>query len=393
MKKSMFIRACANLLIGAGLFFVSNAAMGAPKYRAELTVSGYTGTETLEGFPVLVRISESKISGFSYADCAENGADISFRGVDGRVLAHEIDTWDTSGESLVWVKLPTLATNTTFTIHWKDKNPNSSETTTTWSNYVGVWHMGEESGTCANSSPCGAKYDAVPKSKTQYNVRYTGADAPIGHARTTSSVDSGVTGYWNNGARNYRSYLYVASYHEENVGDTFTISSWVRVSDLVATDNNSYRIFSKKSVWNASDGFEVEMSSSDTKFNARTVWKEGTANEDVNGSFPSLLKNWVHVAFVFSNSTLRVYGNGVKMTTNRETVTPVVENETFLAIGANATTVDGVQPHLIGAFDECRLMKGAASADWVKAEYDAVNNADFVKAGAAKLAAFVIRLR
>lgn len=77
------------------------------------------------------------------------------------------------------------------------------------------------------------------------------------------------------------------------------------------------------------------MSSSDTKFNARTVWKEGTANEDVNGSFPSLLKNWVHVAFVFSNSTLRVYGNGVKMTTNREAVTPVVENDTIKVTGTS----------------------------------------------------------
>ena len=46
-----------------------------------------------------------------------------------------------------------------------------------------------------------------------------------------------------------------------------------------------------------------------------------------------------------------------------------------LAIGCNS---NGKEPCVQGAFDECRLMGGAASADWVKAEYDTVSNQGFL---------------
>ena len=61
---------------------VSSFAM--PRKVADITVSGYTGSSTLENFPVLVRIAEydadtgKGIQGFSYADCATGGADVVF---------------------------------------------------------------------------------------------------------------------------------------------------------------------------------------------------------------------------------------------------------------------------------------------------------------------------
>ncbi len=54
------------------------SAFATPQKQAELTVAGYNGLEALENFPVLVRVSESNISGFLYSDCAANGADIAF---------------------------------------------------------------------------------------------------------------------------------------------------------------------------------------------------------------------------------------------------------------------------------------------------------------------------
>ena len=76
------------------------------------TVSGYTGASALEDFPVLIRISQS-IAGFSYADCAANGADLRFTDARGELAQHESESWNTSGESVVWVKVPRLSGTTT----------------------------------------------------------------------------------------------------------------------------------------------------------------------------------------------------------------------------------------------------------------------------------------
>ena len=73
-----------SLLIAAVL--VAASAFALPRKAAEITVSGYTGKSALENFPVLVRISPECISGFSYADCAADGADVAFRDAQGNLL-------------------------------------------------------------------------------------------------------------------------------------------------------------------------------------------------------------------------------------------------------------------------------------------------------------------
>ncbi len=116
-----------SLLIAAAL--VAASAFALPRKAAEITVSGYTGKSALANFPVLVRISPERISGFSYADCAADGADVAFRDAQGNLLDREIDTWDPNGESLVWVCVPSLSgTATSFTFRWADANPPSVTT-------------------------------------------------------------------------------------------------------------------------------------------------------------------------------------------------------------------------------------------------------------------------
>ena len=92
------------------------------RHKIKLSVAGYTGSETLANFPVLVRISESGISGFNYEDTSAwnnahtttYGHDLAFFAEDGTRLACEKDTWVHNGESLVWVKLPTMTRDTKF---------------------------------------------------------------------------------------------------------------------------------------------------------------------------------------------------------------------------------------------------------------------------------------
>jgi hypothetical protein len=79
--KTYFVRIAA---LFAALFASSLFAL--PLKQAKLTVSGYQGGETaLENFPLLVRISPERISGFRYDDCALDGSDISFALENGEI--------------------------------------------------------------------------------------------------------------------------------------------------------------------------------------------------------------------------------------------------------------------------------------------------------------------
>ena len=109
------------------------------------TVSGYAGASALEDFPVLIRVSPS-ISGFSYADCAANGADLRFTDVAGELLQHEIESWNTSGESVVWVKVPRLSGTSTAVYMYYGASASATLPTVTarnvWTKYVTVIHGG-----------------------------------------------------------------------------------------------------------------------------------------------------------------------------------------------------------------------------------------------------------
>ena len=82
-----------------------SAALAAPSYQAMLTVQGYTGAE-LENFPVLVRLSPQTVAGFAYTQCQADGSDVVFVDEIGEPINCQLDTWNPSGESLFWVKLP-----------------------------------------------------------------------------------------------------------------------------------------------------------------------------------------------------------------------------------------------------------------------------------------------
>ena len=364
-SSSFFARMSARTLALAALMCgsLAPASAAAAAYQSTLTVSGYVGESTLENFPVLVRISTEKISGFSYGDCAADGADLSFVDAEGNMIPHEIDTWNTAGESTVWVKLPTLATNTTFTMRWGDPVSDTVAASATWNDdYVGVWHMDEASGTCANATAKGSKYDAEPVGATATSTLYSGTDAPIGGARTTATRTGGSC------------YLQVPSYKDENVTDTFTISGWLRADGA----NGSWpRPFARRYSWeNADGGFMVGFNSmkvfttigvvdSNKKFDTR-IPDEGCAD------------TWTHLAIVYEGAMAYAYVNGTLG--NSGTIVPVANNDSPLYFGSNPGNSG---TYFMGAFDECRLLKAAASADWVQAEYATVASSDFLTASAA----------
>ena len=334
----------------------AHGAYAGNTYRAPITVSGYTGSTTLENFPVLVRLAVNTPAGFSYADCAADGSDIRFSDASGNLIPHEIDTWNTSGESLVWVKLSSMSVGTQFTM-WYGGSAAANIPASTWSAFTGVWHMDEASGSVADAT--GNGLTASVQGNSANSVAVAGA---VGNGRqTATSADKG--------------YLSVPNYDSFGLGGTFTMSGWVKMSGCTQYP----RVFSRKQGYQDANGWEIEMSNgSMANFAARGI----NNSPAYSGTFsPSLQNSWSHLAFVYSGATLTVYQNGAQIKTGA--ITAATDNGLALSFGCDS---DGSETYLQGAFDECRLMGGAASADWVKAEYDTASASGFLTFGAVSVA-------
>ena len=149
MKKFVFtIALCAGLAV---------SAFGGFTKAVTFTATGYQGSATLENFPVLVKLPGA-IEGFDYSDFGTE-TNLVFRDAGGNPLPHEIDTWDTSGTSLIWVRLPSLTATTSFTMFFCGSEAVANDSASTWTgaNYVGVWHMDEADGHVAAICSCFAK--------------------------------------------------------------------------------------------------------------------------------------------------------------------------------------------------------------------------------------------
>ena len=102
MNKLIMMIGAAAVAVGAAL-----PSFAAAK-SVTLSATGYTGTEAIANFQMLVKLSEG-VYGYSYADSESDGSDIWFEDSAGNVMQSEIDTWNADGESFVWVKVPSLS--------------------------------------------------------------------------------------------------------------------------------------------------------------------------------------------------------------------------------------------------------------------------------------------
>ena len=355
-------------MLGSSLFAALPAPSGfAFAKGAKFTVAGYAaGKPALTGFPVLVCISNNVPDGFSYADLKypATGADLCFVDMDGSGLPFEIDTWNASGESLVWVRLPSMTNGTEFVMCWGGGTSGKSVCgESPFSNYVGVWHMSESSGTVADSS--GNGFAATP-SGSAAAIACVAVSGPVGNGRQCSTAL---------GANNL-SYLSVPSYDSKSVGDTFAVSGWVSVGSGQPGAENDARFFSRKENWQTMGGWEVLWKTS------KEIRVRGAASGDnikVTGR-DYAGQGWKHFFIVYDGKNSVFYENGVQKG-SKTGGTAATENGSPLAIGGYAND-KGSQ--LLGSVDECRLLDAVPSADWVRAEYDSMNDAAFLTAGEAE---------
>ena len=348
MKKLLLsLTACVFMSVAFGE--VINPAVFAKK--CTFTVSGYTGESTLSDFPVLIRLKVNEPVGFYYSDCQADGSDLRFSDAEGNVLAHEIETWDPEGESLVWVKVPSLfGTATTVTAYF-GATPSAVpvvDFTDTWSKYVVVIHGGT---TITNSSP----YEMT---LTTNGVSGTVAGGAVGGGMTKANKTKGINipnPYTADLFTNKRQYS--MSFWAKVATSSLSGVTYVTLGGVKDWGNNGFLgLFEKNSGW--------------------SVAVSGSHHLDgQKGALPA--NAWTYTAFSYDTEQghYTSYSNDglIKDWTNAKTYED--SGATYWTFGGYSNKE--ADDNFYGELDEYRIYDGIASADWFKAEYDSANNAAF----------------
>ena len=349
----------------------SNGVVNPSDYTrfVQLTIgsSAIADSTFLSGVPVLVRLSTA-ISGFDYNDFGlSRGGDLVFADADGNVLAHEIDVWDTSGESLVWVKVPLLTSGTAIYAYWGSATASPLASTATWSAYKGVWHM-NESGSTAEPDVSGNGLDAVPTSNS-----LTGWGGEAADTTGLMTTCPGVVGTARRNQDGYAGYVHnrllVPSY---TLGDTFTVSGWFYQKNIFSW----HRILTRKEDAGGS-GWHIEWDFEGTEGAGTRMAALGDGSSALGFDVGSIKDKWTYLTFVYEGTSLKVCTNGALCAAG--SINAAVDNDNPLAIGGSP---NGGQPSFEGYYDEVRLGAGVLSAERIAADYAIVHDMSFVSFGA-----------
>lgn len=356
--KTLFVLAS---LIGASLSL--NAEFAA---SLQLKTSGYTGEETLQNFPLLVRLSSEKIDGFDYRSFQADGKDMQFTNEDGSVIyKHEIDTWNVNGESLVWVLVSELTKDTTICMNFCDESiteaPSYSLDGSLWreAGYTAVWHLGDPDPTSPDA--VGVSYDSSSNNLHATNgvESVLVSDGAIGGARFIGSeAKSGG--------------LIVTNWTDIAFTNVFTVSTWIRHNGSASYDAI---MTTKAGHTSGGNGWGFGTANS---YGTTYIYGTGASKFAIPTPGSSSGGGWHKLDVIYYNSKRTVYINGVLTNEGTSSAVSANNNSTYLGIGSG---VHGGNTWR-GDMDEVRFAYGVVrSADWVKAEYDTARKDSFLAYG------------
>jgi hypothetical protein len=318
-------------------------------FGTQITCSGYTNGESLLNFPVLVRLS-TNVPGFSYAQFVSpgTGADLRFTTANGLELPFQIDQWNPSGESQVWVQMPSLATsNDCVVAHWGNAldsalmpcNTKGSTWTTPGgpNNFLAVYHLSQSG--------------------------FPFADATLQYPATSTSPPVLTNGMVGSGAYFSRGPYLDAG--KVNLGNAFTLSAWVNVSSGVSDIqcvwangpgvSDSAEIFFYVNDYKTSDGALI-----------LTTGDGGSSQDQIEAPAGTVSLNQWHLltaAVDRANAAVKVYVDGNQVAAGAA-LTDFPTNADM-----NLGRDNGGSFGFLGSLDEARIHSGLESSNWVRASY------------------------
>lgn len=308
--------------------------------RIPITLDNLDQAVTHTGIQVLVRLNSSRIS---YADTLAGGADVRFTLDDHTtVLSYDIESWNAAGESLVWVRIPTLAASSQRIIYMYYDNVSASTTesaSATWSGYSGVWNMDKS----------GANYiDATGSGKTGTPVgTVTDVAGPTGSSISLNGSSSINTGFA----------------LETIIGRTSTFSTWMRSTQ--AGNNTVWLSPGITGVEESGGGNDIFFGHMNAAGFIQVTAGNGASS---TSTFKVNDNNWrlVTMSRNETNGAVRFYVNGVL--TGTATSESGNKSTTFNSFGFVRNT-GGASNFYNGLLDGIRLSNSILTDDRIKAEY------------------------
>lgn len=310
--------------------------------RLAITLDNLDQAVTHTGIQVLVKLKSTRIN---YADTLPNGADIRFTLDDhATALSYDIESWDTSGESLVWVRIPTIAASSQQVIYMYYDNAaavNGENATATWAGFNGVWNMDKT----------GANY-----------IDGTGS----GKTGTPQGVVTDVTGPTGNAiSLNGSSNIDVGANLATFIGANSTVSFWERTN---AVGNNSFWL--ARCVTGVRD---------DSGFNEIYFgWVNGTGRIGINArngasatsNFVVNDNSWRHVSMTRNSATgaVRFFINGVLNGSGTSGTGAVTTSFTKFGV-RTAINPAGNTAYFLGSLDGIRIRNTIQTDAQIRAEY------------------------
>ncbi len=331
------------------------------QYRRKLVFDNSGQTKNLIDFPVLVKLNSSRIN---YSSTQDNGEDIRFVDPDGTVLSYEIESWDESGDSIVWVKVPQIDGGSTTDYIWMYYgNPSVTDgqnASDVWSNgYELVMHLDETSGNFEDSTGnvhYGQAFGGVTR----------GADGKIGKA---VSFD-GSSGYI---ALNMK-------YTGPNVIPELTVNVWFNTSFVYSgtvgtLDNTNWSFVD----FDRSDFYDFYITGKSGVLEFSTT---ASSTDDFPASTTGLNNGSWHLGWaVYYGNDKIIYLNGTQdaIMENAHSGTAIGISSTrwgFIGDGSEATAFNGTRNNIYydGYLDEVRISSVARSAAWIAAQYLSMND-------------------
>ncbi|NQU42048.1 DUF2341 domain-containing protein [bacterium] len=295
----------------------------------------------LVDFPALVVLDPVN---FNYSEFQAGGADLCFQDRDGNDLPFEIEKWDTSGQSSVWVKVPSIpagSTNAYVTMFWGyPLSWTGNDPTQVWSSYYsGVWHL------------------ASPVDSSPYGNDGT-ANAPV---LTAAVIGDGLTFDGDDDI------VVPDSDSLDFSGGPFTVSAWISKNSL------STMIPVSKDFGGIANKWSLGFGSNQIAFRANDIYCY-TAPDSL------MAQTWHYVTFVRDGNTGHTYVDG-QPSDGPHDVSGFgsLTNAESLRIGSRIYQSEPGY-YFNGKIDEVRVARAPRSAAWVRACYlNQKANSDFVR--------------
>src|SRR3989344_1918813 len=313
--------------------------------RRKITLNNSASSENLTNFPVLVQLSASNID---YAKTQGAGEDIRFVDADGTTaLSYEIEKWNESGTSLVWVKVPQIDSgSTTDYIYMYFDNDGASDNqaaTSVWdSNFKAVWHL-----------PDGTTLGALDSTSNNNDGTITTPTATTGQIDCAASFNGSTT--------------LISAPAAASIDDltNITISEWIYVTAFT----NAFGKGLTKG--DSSVGWATYANSARTNIEFFREYS-GTDGQWGTGVGSVSTGQWYHFAVTHDGSTSipTFYLNGAVVASPNTQTTPTESLSSDSSKPLNQGGVSGIASNFLnGNLDETRLSNPIRSADWDEAEY------------------------